>query len=105
MKSYEGQKFYAQYSSTVALRSSMPVNFIIGESSQIWMSMDVRLIGNYVPTVQLKGRIAGILDLKIEEKRQVWVYRTASNSRFDKEGNELVLPNGKHSFFEKVCSS
>jgi hypothetical protein len=74
------QKFYVEFDAYSVLRSSPPSNFIVRNGGELWLSADIRLIGNQIPALDLDGHLAGVMNLTLDEERIVHVADTASNS-------------------------
>jgi hypothetical protein len=89
------QKFYVEFDAYSVLRSSPPSNFIVRNGGELWLSADIRLIGNQIPALDLDGHLAGVMNLTLDEERIVHVADTASNSRW-MGGKYVTLDGGKH---------
>ncbi|KAL4230250.1 hypothetical protein ACF0H5_010636 [Mactra antiquata] len=79
----DDQTAFVEYSEYSLLRSAPPINFMIDKNSHIWLSADFKIIGEQKPAFQLDGHLIGVMNLTLEEKREMRISDTASNSRVE----------------------
>ena len=72
------QTFYVEYEKATRKRSNPKANFLVEEHGDLITVNDLRISGDNVPAVDLRGRIRGVTKLTLSTSKECWISRTGS---------------------------